>query len=185
MLLLRAALMTLIGWDSVDKDSTKRLIYFKMLVYTKTRVAIPSILFTVGTVTGVIIALLALLRLTSFLGLYIGLEHGLHKGHAIIAPRLLVGLLGLSGFTCCCLKGFTIAVIAMAVQGVVGLVGIAVGFATLAKLLTVTLLGDSTSWALRRLLLGITLGFRSGCSSLILCLEPLKLLFNHDSLDSL
>ena len=75
-----------------------------------------------------------LLRLTSFLSLYIGFEHGLHKGHALIAPKLLVGLLGLRGLTCCCLEGLTIAVIATAVQGVVGLVGAAMGFATLAKL---------------------------------------------------
>jgi hypothetical protein len=38
-----------------------------MLVYAKSCVAIPSFLFTVGTVTGVIIKLLALLRLTGFL----------------------------------------------------------------------------------------------------------------------
>jgi hypothetical protein len=51
-----------------------------MLVYTKSRVAISSFLFPIGTVTGVIIAPLALLRLTGFLiGLYIGLKHGLYK----------------------------------------------------------------------------------------------------------
>ncbi len=34
------------------------------------------------------------LRLTGFLlAFYISLEHGLHKCHALIAPRLLVGLL--------------------------------------------------------------------------------------------
>ncbi len=75
------------------------------------------------------------------------------------------------GLTCCSLKGLAIAVIAMAVQGVVGLVGTAMGFATLAKLLTATLLRDSTSWAPRCLLLGITLGFRLDCSSLTLHLE--------------
>jgi hypothetical protein len=53
--------------------------------------------------------LLALLRPTSFLSLYIGLKHGLHKGHALVAPKLLVGLLGLSSLTCCCLEGLTIA----------------------------------------------------------------------------
>ncbi len=79
----------------------------------------------------------------------------------------------------------TIAVIATAVQGVVGLVWTAVGFATLAKLLTVTFLRDSTSQAPRCLLLWIILVFRSGCSSLTLCLEPPLLLFNHDSLNSL
>jgi hypothetical protein len=111
-----------------------------MLVYTKSCVAVPSFLFTVRTVTGVITALLALLRLTGFLLAFcISLEHGLHKGHALIVPKLLVGLLGLRGLTCC-LEGLTIAVIATAVQGVVGLVGTAVGSAMLAKLLTATLL---------------------------------------------
>jgi hypothetical protein len=57
---------------------------------------VPSFLITVGTVTGVIVALLALLRLTGFfLAFCISLKHGLHEGHALIAPRLLVGLLGL------------------------------------------------------------------------------------------
>ncbi len=108
----------------------------------------------------------------------------LHKSHNLITPKLLVELLGLRGLTCCCLKGLTIAVIAMAVQGVVGLVGTALGLATLAKLLTVTLLRDSTSWAPRRLALRITLGFRPGCSSLTFCLELLVVLLNHDSHDS-
>jgi hypothetical protein len=107
-----------------------------LLVYTKTHVAVPCFLFTVRIVTGVIIALLALLRLTGFLSLYIGPENGLRKGHALIAPKLLVGLLGLSGFTCCCHERLAIAAIAMAVQGVAGLVGTAMGFATLAKLLS-------------------------------------------------
>ena len=66
------------------------------------------------------------------------------KGRALITTRLhLVGLLGLRGLTCCCLEGLTIAVIVTAVQGVVGLVGAAVGLATLAKLLTATLLRGS------------------------------------------
>jgi hypothetical protein len=119
-----------------------------MLVYTKSRVAVPSFLFTVGTVTGVIVALLMLFRHTGFLQAFcISLDHGLHEGHALISPRLLEGLLGLKGLTCCCLKGLTIAVIALAVQGVVGLVGTTVGLATLAKLLTATLLRGSTSRA--------------------------------------
>jgi hypothetical protein len=97
-------------------DSTKRLIYFKMLIYTKPRVAGPSFLFTVRTVTGVIILLLALLRLTGFLiGFCISLDYMLHEGHALIVPKLLVGLLGLRRLTHCCLEGLTIAVIAMAV----------------------------------------------------------------------
>ena len=74
-----------------------------MLVYTKTRVAVPSFLFTVGTVTGVIVALLALFRLSGFLLAFcISLEHGLHKSHALIASKLLVGLLGLSRLCAVC-----------------------------------------------------------------------------------
>jgi hypothetical protein len=61
--------------------------------------------------------------LTRFLSLYIGLKHGLHKGHTLIAPKLLVGLLGLRGLICCCHKRLTNAVIATAVQGVERLVG--------------------------------------------------------------
>jgi hypothetical protein len=101
-----------------------------MLVYTKSRVAVPSFLFAVGTVTGVVVMFLTFLRLTGFLlAFYISLEHGLHEGHALNAPRLLVGLLGLRVLTCCCPEGLTIAVIATAVQGVVGLEGTAVGLA--------------------------------------------------------
>jgi hypothetical protein len=93
-----------------------------MLVYTKSGVAVPSSLFTIGTVTGVIVTFLTFLKPSGFLlAFYISLEHGLHEGRALIAPRLLVGLLGLRGLTCCCLKGLTIAVIATAVQGVGGL----------------------------------------------------------------
>jgi hypothetical protein len=99
-----------------------------MLVYTKSRVTIPSSLFPVGTVTGVVVTFLTLLRLTGFLLAFgLSLKHGLHEGHALIAPRLLVGLLGVRGLTCCYLKGLTIVVIATAVQGVVGLEGTAVG----------------------------------------------------------
>ncbi len=106
-----------------------------------------------------------LLRLTGFLLAFcISLKHGLHEGHALIAPRLLVGLLGLRGLTCCCLKGLTIDVIATAVQGVVDLVGTAVGLAMLAKLLTATLLKDSTSRAPRCLALWVTCGFGPGCT---------------------
>jgi hypothetical protein len=75
--------------------------------------------------------LLTLLGLTSFLSLKIGLNHGLHKGHTPVAPKLFVGLLGLRGLTCCCHKGLTIAIIAMAVHGVVGMVEVTMGFATL------------------------------------------------------
>ncbi len=92
---------------------------------------------------------------------HISLEHGLHEGHALIAPRHLVGLLGLRvrGLIYFCLKGLTIAVIATAVQGVVGCEGSAMSLATLAKLLTATLLRDSTSWPPRRLALQVTFGF--------------------------
>jgi hypothetical protein len=127
---------------------------------------------------------LCFLDLPVFFWLFcISLEHGLHEGHAFIAPRLLEGLLGLRGLTCCCLEGLTIAVLATAVQGVVDLVGTAVGFATLAKLLTATLLRDSTSWPPRRLALWVTLGLGSGCTSLTFCLELLVVLLNHDLLD--
>jgi hypothetical protein len=80
--------------------------------------------------TRLIVALLALLRLTGFLlAFHISLEQGLLKGHAFIGLKLPVGLLGLRGLTCCCLKGLTIAVIATAVQGVVGLVENTMGLA--------------------------------------------------------
>jgi hypothetical protein len=125
---------------------------------------------------------LTFLRLTGFLlAFHISLEHGLHEGHALITPRLLVGLLGLRGLTCCCLEGLTIAVIAMAVQGVVGHEQTAMGLATLAKLLTATLLRDSTSRAPRRLALWVTFGFRWVSFRFEVC----TFLLNHDSLDGL
>jgi hypothetical protein len=114
-----------------------------MLVYTNTRSVAPSFLFAVGTATRVIVMLLMLLGLTSLLSLHIGFKHGLHKDHTLIDPKLLVGLLELRGLTCCCHKGLTIAVIMMAVQGVVCLVRAAMGFAMLAKLLIASLLRDS------------------------------------------
>ncbi len=167
-------------------DSTKRLIYFKMLVYILLHVAVPSFLFTIGTVTGLIVTFLSFLRLTSFFqAFHISLEHGLHEGHALITPRLLVGLLGLRGLTCCCLKGLTIAVIATAVQGVVGLEGSAMGLASLAKLLTATILRDLTSRAPRRLVLWVTFGLGWGCTALSFRLEVSTFLLNHDLLDSL
>jgi hypothetical protein len=155
-----------------------------MLVNTKSRVTVPSSLFTVRkTVTGVVVTFFTLLRLTGFLLAFcISLKHGLLEGHALITPRLLAGLLGLRGLACCYLKGLTIAVIATAVQGVVGLEGTAVGFAMLAELLTATLLRDSTSRAPRRLALRATLGFGWGCTALTFCLEFLAVLLNHDLL---
>ncbi len=126
---------------------------------------------------------LMFLRFTGFLlDFYISLKHGLHEGHALFTPRLLVGLLGLRGLTCCYLKGHTVAVIATAVQGVVGLEGTAVSFAMLAELLTVTLLRDLTSQASRRLALRVTLGFGWGCTAPSFCLNFCPLLLNHDSL---
>ncbi len=130
---------------------------------------------------------LTFLRLTSFLlAFHISLEPGLHEGHALIAPRLLVGLLGLRGLTCCCLEGLTNAVIAMAVQGVVGCEGSAMGLAPLAKLLTATLLRDSTSRAPRCLALWVTFGFGWGCIALSFCLTKVcTFLHNHDLFDGL
>ncbi len=73
----------------------------------------------------------------------------------------------------------------MAAHGIVSLIGITVGLAMLAKLLTACLLRDSTSQAPRCLALWVTLGFRLGCTSLTFCLELLIMLLNHDSLDGL
>ncbi len=129
---------------------------------------------------------LTFLRLTGFLlAFYISLEHGLHEGHALIAPRLLVGLLGLRGLTCYCLKGLTIAVIAMAVQGVVHCEGSTMGIALLADFLTAPLLRDSTSRAPRRLAFWVTFGLRWGCTALSFHLKVHTFLLNHDSLDGL
>jgi hypothetical protein len=126
------------------------------------------------------------LRLTGFLlAFYISLEHRLHEGHALIAPRLLVGLLELRGLTCCCLEGLAIAVISMAVQGVVCCEGSDMGLAPLANLLTVTILRDLTSRAPRCLALWVTFGLGWGCTALSFCLEVDTFLLNHDLLDSL
>jgi hypothetical protein len=135
-----------------------------MLVYTKTCVVAPSFLFTVGSTTGVIVTLLALPGLTRFLSLYMGHEHSLHEGHTLIAPKLLVGFLGLRWFTCCHPKRLTIPVLVMALQGIEGLVRAAVGFAMLAKLLTASVLRNSINQAPRRFFLGITCGIRTGCA---------------------
>jgi hypothetical protein len=125
-------------------------------------------------------------RLTGYLlAFYLSLEHELHEDHALIAPRLLIGLLGLRGLTCYSLKGLTIAVIATAVQGVVRREGSTMGLAPLAKLLTATLLRDSTSRAPRRLALWVTFGLGWGCTALSFCCEVCTFLLNHDSLDSL
>jgi hypothetical protein len=55
-----------------------------------------------------------------------------------------------------------------------------VGFATLAKLLTATLLRDSTRRAPRCLALWVTLGFGWGCTAPAFCLEFCTLFLNHD-----
>ncbi len=85
-----------------------------------------------------------------------------------MAPKLLVGLLGLRGrgLTCCCPNELTIPVIAAAVQGVVCLVGATASFAMLAKLLTASLLRDSITRTPQCFPLGITLGIRTGCATL-------------------
>ncbi len=115
---------------------------------------------------------LTFLRLISFLlAFYISLKHGLHKCHTLIAPSLLVGLLGLRGLNCCCLKGLTIAVIATAVQGVVRCEGTPMGLALLAKLLSATFLRDSISRAPGCLALWVSLGLGWGCTALSFCLE--------------
>jgi hypothetical protein len=124
------------------------------------------------------------LRLTSFLLVFcISPEHGLHEGHILVTPRLLVGLLGLRGLTCCSLKGLAIAVIATAVQGIMRRERTAMGLALLAKLFAATLLRDSTSQPPGRFVLRVALGFGWGCTALPFCLEVPTLLFNHDSPD--
>ncbi len=88
-------------------------------VYISSHVSVPSFLFTIGTVTGVIVTFLTFLRLTSFLVAFCflrfldwlsssfshKLEQGLHEGYALITPRLLVGLLGLRGLPAAASRG--------------------------------------------------------------------------------
>ncbi len=59
------------------------------------------------------------------------------------------------------------------------------GLTTLPKLLTTTLLRDSTSRPPRCLALWVTLGFGSGCTSLTFCLELLVVRLNHDLLNGI
>jgi hypothetical protein len=108
-------------------------------------VTVPSFLFTIGIATGVIRALLALLRLLTFLALQEGLKHGQHISHAlVVAPKLLVGLLPIpGGLTCACTGGLAVLVLATAIVGIVGLVRPTVSLAPLAKLLGTGLLRDS------------------------------------------
>jgi hypothetical protein len=73
----------------------------------------------------------------------------------------------------------------MAITSIVHLVGAAVGLATLAKLLTASLLRDLITQTLGHFSLGITPSFRRGHASFTLYLEPLNLLLNHDLLDIL
>ena len=96
-----------------------------------------------------------------------------------------VGFGSIGGLTCGCTKGVTILVIATTVPSIMHLVGATMGFAMLEKLLTVCLLRDLITQALRYFPLGITLGIRTGCVSLTLCLELLIEFFNHDLLDIL
>jgi hypothetical protein len=146
---------------------------------------VPSFLFTIGTVTGVIVTFLTFLRLTGyFLAFCISLEHGLHEGHILVAPKLLVGLLGLSGLTCCSLKGLAVSVLATTVQGVMHRERTAMGLALLAELLTATLFRDLTSWSPGRFALRVTLGFGWGCTALCLCFEVHTSLFFHHLLYS-
>ncbi len=63
--------------------------------------------------------------------------------------------------------------------------GSTMGLAPLAKLLSVTLLRDSISWALGCLALRVFLGLRWGCTALSFSLEVRILLLYHDLLDSL
>ena len=63
--------------------------------------------------------------------------------------------------------------------------GLPWGLATLAKLLTATLLRDSTSRAPRRLALRVTFGFGWGCTTLSFRLEVCTFLLNHDLLNGL
>ncbi len=107
------------------------------------------------------------------------------KAMPLLPPNFLSGFFGLRGLTCCRLEGLTIAAIMLAVQGVAGVVGTAMGFATLAKLLTATLLRGSTSRAPGHLARWITLGLGPGCTRLPFCLELLVMLLNHDKLKSL
>ncbi len=94
-------------------DTTNWLVYLKMLIYTKSYVVAPSSLFSVGTATRVILTLLAFLRLNWFLDFCISLKHGLHEGHTLIAPKILVGLLGIGWLSRGSAKGLTILIIAM------------------------------------------------------------------------
>jgi hypothetical protein len=114
----------------------------------------------------------------------ISLEHGLHEGHILVAPKLLVELLGLSRLTCRSLKGLTVAVIATTVQDVMHRERTAMGLALLAKLLTATLLRDSTSGSPGHFALRVTLGFGWGCTTLCLGFEVRILLFFHHSFNS-
>ncbi len=171
---LGAVLATLTGRGSVDKSIVPQGLSNIRRLSTLNPMSLYPVPYslTVGTVTGIIVTFLTFLRLTGFLlAFYISLEHGLHEGHALIVPRLLVGLLELRGLTCCCLDGLTIAVIATSVQGVVGLEGTAVGFAMLTELFFATLLRDSTSQAPRCLALHVTLGFGWGCIALSFALS--------------
>ncbi len=122
----------------------RRLIKFKTLVYTKTRVTGPNFLFTVRITRRGVVALLALLTFLLFLKSFLnGLEHGRHIGQLLVAPKFLVGLTCVGGLTWGCTKGLAILVVLATVAGVVRHVRAAVSLASLAKLLGANLLRDS------------------------------------------
>jgi hypothetical protein len=78
-----------------------------MLVYTKSRVAVPSFLFTVGTDTGVIVALLTLFGLTGFLLAFcISLKHVRMKAMPSLPPDFLKGFFDSEGLPSAALWGF-------------------------------------------------------------------------------
>jgi hypothetical protein len=60
-----------------------------MLIYTHSCVAVPSSLFTVRTVIGVILVPLAFLGLTSTFGFHISLKYCLHEDHLLVPPNFL------------------------------------------------------------------------------------------------
>jgi hypothetical protein len=107
--------------------------------------------------------------------------------HLLIAPILLVGLLCIGGLTCGSAKGLTILVVLATLVGIVCLVGAVVSLATLAKLLTASLLRDSIRRAPRRLFLraGMTLAVGLGYLSLALGLLPLIVPLVHNTLNDL
>ncbi len=123
----------------------------------KSCVIAPSFLFTVGIATRVILMIFAFLGLTGFLGFCISLNHGLHEGHTLIAPKFLLELLRFWWLSHGSAKGFTIFVMAMAVTRVMHLIGAAMGFATLANLSLRAFLETQSLESLDAFVLGLLL----------------------------